>query len=143
MLTIKQHGHWKQYKPDPIPEKFKLTSSVMFCRREEDGMDWYEFLYEVKELAADSIKMTVMPMQDQWVVQAVYKDATMLFPQNCLLLEIDGITDTDPQTAYGQLTFDPTANMFGNKFTPPPRPNPLVDDLLARIAALEAKLGGT
>lgn len=140
-LTIKRHGHWKRYRPDPLPEKFRLTHSVMFCRREEDGMDWYEFLYEAKVLAADSIKMTVMPMSDTWVVQAVYRDATMLFPQNCLLLEIDGITDADPQQAYGQRIFDRLTNEFAGAFVPPPPPvHPAMQQLLDRISVLEAKL---
>lgn len=142
MLTIKQHGHWQRYRPDPIPEKFRLTSSVMFCRREEDGLDWYEFLYEKKVLARDSIKMTVMHMLDTWVVQAVYGDATMLFPQSALLLEIEGITEANPQEAYGQRVFNPDTNEFGGRFAPPSRPLPFVQDLLDRIATLEAKLKG-
>lgn len=142
MLSIKQHGHWERYVPEKVPERLRLNTSVMFCRRQEDGMDWYEFLYgDDKVLKPDTIKMTVNRMGNRWIIQAVYQDATMLFPQNCILLEVDGITDKDPQKAYGQHEFFPDENRIGGPAPPPPMVTPpYVSNLLSRIETLEAEI---
>jgi hypothetical protein len=114
-LTITQHGTWKAYEPDPWPANLPLF--VLFCRRESDQVDWYEFVKR-DELASETVKMTAMQVDEHWIVQAAARDATQLFPQQCLLLEVDGVDDPDPQASYGAHEYFPDSNTFG----PPPQP---------------------
>jgi hypothetical protein len=52
------------------------------------------------------------------LVQAVNRDATMLFPQSCLLLEVEGITAADPQVTYGQRRYLRDSQSFGSPLPP-------------------------
>jgi hypothetical protein len=127
-MTIINHGSWLRYVPEVWPKD--VPGNVMFCRR-DDGTDWYVFS---RKLDGRSIWMTV----HEGIVQAVSRDASMLFPQNCRLLEVVGDGCADPQAKYGGKLYDAKANSFGDRPPPVPQPDPL-EELRARIAALEAR----
>jgi hypothetical protein len=127
-MTIINHGSWLRYVPEVWPKD--VPGNVMFCKR-DDGTDWYDFS---RKLDGRSIWMTV----HDGVVQAVSRDASMLFPQNCRLLEVVGDSCADPQAKYGGKLYDAKANSFGDRAPPPQQPDAL-EELRARIAALEAR----
>jgi hypothetical protein len=138
MMNIIDHGSWTRYVPEKPPEG--LPGNIMFCRRDSDGKDWYAYIHgEHPELGGDSIKMTV----HEGIVQAVYRDATMLFPQNSLLLEITDDPVADPQAKYGGKLYDGRSKRF---LDPPPQTQePIVPEyvreLRQRIEVLEQRKG--
>lgn len=98
---ITNHGTWSRYVPEkPHPH---APANTMYCRRDGDGVDWYEFQ---KTLDPDTVKCTVRDC----VVQAVYRDASFLFPQECMLIEIDDRETEKPYKKYRQLYYDADTN---------------------------------
>ena len=43
-MNIIDHGKWVPYRPTPHPAH--LPPNVEFVRRESDGVDWYDFIYQ-------------------------------------------------------------------------------------------------
>lgn len=121
MTTITQHGFWERYAPDVFPDGF--PPYTLFAHRTSDLLDWYLFLAH-QTLQVDTLKMTLSLVNEQiWVVQAVQRDATMIFPGNAQLIEVTEDTPTaDPQAHYGGLTFSLGTNQFGDRWQPPPPP---------------------
>ncbi|MEH2525874.1 MULTISPECIES: hypothetical protein [unclassified Bradyrhizobium] len=129
-MTIINHGSWVRYVPDVWPEG--LPPNIMFCKRESDGVDWYDFM-QGDAMAAGSIKATVYNGK----VGAATRDITLLFPQAAVLLEITDDDVADPQAFYGGLMYDPVANTLT---VPPPIVPPFVSPKQARLALLAAGL---
>jgi hypothetical protein len=132
-MTIINHGSWTRYVPAALPAD--APANAMFCKRDADGVDWYTFIYDGASFAPGSIKLTVA----QGVAQAVTNDASSLFPQGCVVLEITGATSADPQAAYGGFLYDATANTL----TAPPPPSTVPQSVTprqARLALLNAGL---
>jgi hypothetical protein len=134
--NVVEHGEWEMFKPNPHPEHY--PTNAMFCRRKEDGAEWYQYLK--KNFQDESIKMTVMLRSGFWVVQAVVKEADRLFPVDALVLEMTGVDVDDPQTTFGQNVYDRGAKTFS-----PPRPSELkppldIVKLTERIEALERSI---
>jgi hypothetical protein len=137
MMKIVDHGSWSRYTPEVRPEH--LPANVLFCKN-EDGVDWYDYLRD-DQFAPSSIKLTVL----EGVVRAATRDASMLFPQNCKVLEIVGDQVVDPQAKYGDMIYDAKASGFAPQ--PPLSALPAAPDvatlldtiqkLTARIDALE------
>lgn len=132
---IKQHGHWSIYKsaePQPV---LPGSLSIVYCRRDEDGIDWYEFQ---KTVTSDNVWMTVMLLNDYWMTQAVTRDISMLFPAHALLIEVSDIEDADPFATYNHREFFPEQNTFGEiiEFAPPLDANARIDRAIE--AAYEA-----
>jgi hypothetical protein len=138
MMNIIDHGLWTRYVP--ANPKEDLPGFIMFCRRDADDQDWYDYIHgEEPELGGNSIKMTV---DDKDIVQAVYRDATKLFPQNSLLLEITDDPVDDPQAKYGGKLYDPETMTFSD---PPPPPEPpdlqsTITELFTRIRELRTRI---
>jgi hypothetical protein len=130
-MTIIDHGTWTRYEPEPWPAD--LPSNIMFCRRDRDGRDWYEYV-KGNDLSRHSIKLTVL----DGVVRAATRDASMLFPQGCRVVEVVGDDASDPQARYGGMIYDAKAKALAAKPAEPVTPT--MEDLLARIDALERKL---
>ena len=130
-MNIKNHGEWQVYKPSTLPEG--APPNAMFARRESDGLDWYAYVHPGTNFEEGSIKMTVV----NGTVAAATKDATALFPGGATVLEVIGVTEDDPQAAFGRKVYVEASQNFVD---PPPQdfPNPIAD-LLKRIEALEGK----
>lgn len=135
-LTITHLGIWQLYQPEVWPEE--LPKNTLFCRRESDGVDWYEFR---KSLRDDTVKMTVADMVGGFKkVQIATRDVSMVWPVNALLLEVDGITEDDPQETYRWMEFLPETNSFqpmAPELINPPSP---IDLLMTEIKALRERL---
>lgn len=132
-MTDKAHGHWQLYQPATPPSNAPLRA--LYARRDGDGVDWYDYVHSGDNFDPDSIKMT---LQDN-VVYAAVTDATLLFPENMDILEVFDVVTDDPQAMFGRKVYDPATGDFSD----PPQPPPVTSDLEARLAALEAKAGGT
>lgn len=99
-MKIIDHGDWARYEPDPYPFE-GLKQRVLFCRRESDGRDWYDF--QQKELKHDgTVKMTILLSVS--VVMATERDPSLLFPANCKLIEVDGLAGE--HETYRRMRFD-------------------------------------
>jgi hypothetical protein len=114
--NIIEHGEWEKFKPDLRPSNF--PENIMFCRRKKDGAEWYQYL--TKNFQAESIKMTIIPYSETWVVQAVVKEADRLFPAGALVLELTGMDIVDPQTMFGQQVYDRKTKTFSAPKSPVP-----------------------
>ncbi len=109
-MNIINHGMWARYVPESPPEGF--PENTMFCRRDTDAIDWYEFM-KGSPFQDGSVKMTVLGD----IVQAATFDASWLFPQSCTLLEVAGYEGGDPQADFGAKRYDPDTGAFSD---PPP-----------------------
>lgn len=131
------HGKWIAYKPEKLPEFAPF--SALFARRESDGVDWYEYSRDPKSFSADSVKFTALQQDSGWVIGAAVRDAAMLHPANQLVLELIDYHGTDPQAELGGRLFNPDTNTLHD--LPPPTLLDPMQEILDRIAAIEAKLG--
>jgi hypothetical protein len=131
MMDIRDHGAWTRYTPAQRPKD--APANTLFARRASDGVDWYDYVNAGEHFAKDSIKLTVV----DGVVGAATTDPTALFPGRATVLEIRGVSEPDPQAAFGRKVYDAASKAFRD---PPPQdfPNPIAD-LLKRIEALEGK----
>ena len=112
-MTIQDRGQWAAYTPATLPPG--APPNAMFCQRAADNVDWYAYLAAGTELAAGTVKATAYLVGGAWVVQAVTRDATQLFPAGARLIEITGIdpalTEAQLLANYGagKMQFDPVA----------------------------------
>jgi hypothetical protein len=149
-MTIIDHGTWVRYTPAEPPKD--APPNTMFARRESDGVDWYDYVNSGRHFQTSSVKLTVMAREPggPLIVSAPATDATMLFPANHRVIEITGnysqrsINDLMDEfgtkvidVKTGKLS-DPPPHIFAGKTSQPAPPS--IDDLLARIAALEKRL---
>jgi hypothetical protein len=131
MMNIKSHGDWQRYQPSRLPPD--APPSALFARRIGDGVDWYDYVNSGENFADDSIKLTVTDGR----VGAAVTDPTLLFPGNGAVIEVFDARTSDPQKAFGMKSYDATHKTFSD---PPPLPQvPTIEELVARIEALEAK----
>jgi hypothetical protein len=115
MTTIVSHGTWATYVPDPWP--LGLPNNIAFCQSDTDGTDWYQF--QTSGVSQESVKMVCMKdTANQWRVVIATVDASRLFPENKLLIEVYDGDLNDPQATYGQMVYDEVANTLA--VAPPP-----------------------
>ena len=137
--AVTEHGTWARYVPSPVPAD--APANALFSRRDSDGIDWYDFVNAGTNFATDTVKMTV---RSDNIVAAAVDDPTRLFPGNAVLvLEVADVPLDTAQDDWGGKVYDPATKTFSDPppITPPPGPGTAALEL--RIAALEAKLGGT
>jgi hypothetical protein len=144
-MSVIDHGTWVRYKPKELPEG--APPHAMFCKRESDGVDWYEYVNSGKNFKNVSVKLTVMAREvnGPLIISAPTTDPTTLFPAGHRVIEIE--------QDHSSKTVDELITHFANKIidvktgemsdAPPPRfEDPMartIEKLVARIAALEAK----
>lgn len=113
--TLKDHGTWVPYTPDPLPDWHSQVVAMgqitMFLKRESDGVDWYEYRNTPNRFGENSIVFNTLhyPNKDEEIVKAVFRDFTMIFPQNQRLVEVIGI---DPSVEkvhklFTEMVYDP------------------------------------
>ncbi|WP_213287596.1 hypothetical protein [Bradyrhizobium sp. sGM-13] len=130
-MTIINHGSWSRYVPGIWPEGF--PSNIMFCKRDSDGIDWYDYIYKGASFAPGSIKVTV----EGGLTRAATRDESKLFPQSSVVLEITGDNAEDPQAAFGGLVYDEASNTLS---LPRPTVPQSVTPRQARLALLSVGL---
>ena len=108
--SVINHGEWKIYKPARPPKG--AAKNIMYAQRKKDKKDWYELMEDEASFEKDSLKITCWFVGDKWVVMAVNRDATMLFPGGAILLEVTGYEGKNPQEELGRRVYDPDANKF-------------------------------
>src|SRR5256885_9738569 len=99
----------------------------MFAKRSSDNVDWYVYL-KGTELSASTVKATALQdASGNWVMQAITRDATTLFPVGCKLLELFGVdaaivSDADLRAAFGQRNkhYDPVTHTLIDPSAPVP-----------------------
>ncbi|RYD65429.1 MAG: hypothetical protein EOP83_07410 [Verrucomicrobiaceae bacterium] len=77
----------------------------MYAKRVSDNADWYVTV-QSEEFATAKLLATALPVDGKHRVAAVTKEFQSLFPQNHLLLEINGYEGTDPQGDLGGMVYD-------------------------------------
>jgi len=127
-MNIKDHGDFVRYDPTEHPLKLH---KVQFCRRVSDGRDWYEILRELR--GTDTVKMTVIDVDGDPVVMATSRDASMLFPAGCRLIEVSGVIED--HESFRNKHFDGKA--FHEKKPKPPLPT--IIDILIEELGLDAE----
>jgi hypothetical protein len=137
-MDVIEHGSWTLYVP-AVPKE-DLPGYIMYCQRDADGQDWYDYIHgEEPELGGNSIKMTV---DGASIVQAVYRDATKLFPQSMLLLEVTDDPVADPQAKYGGMLYNAEDKSFTDPPPPPAEPSipETFTELFTRIRDLRNRI---
>ena len=130
MITI-NHGKWIKYTPDEPRDG--APPSAMYCKRETDNLDWYEFVNgrveKIEEfkatpqfptmnsarrrristaIAQTSVGAVANPgPEGTWVVGPATYEVDRLFPAGGYFLEIQEYTGTDPQKDLHNMVFDP------------------------------------
>lgn len=115
--TIIDHGNWVPYTRDAVlsPEGFPLApAGTIFCKRESDGVDWYEFSRAEGSFAEGSVLVACLSTDLGYITQAVYSDPQIMFPQNCMLIEVQGWEGEKPHNEFGMKVFDPEAGTFSD-----------------------------
>jgi hypothetical protein len=142
MTQIVDHGKWVLYQPDKLPEH--APSGALFARRESDGVDWYDYVRDERSFAADTVKFTVIrqDVHDGFTVGAATRDPTRLFPGGAMVREIIDYHGGEPQTELGERLYRPDSNTLHDRPVLPRAPVFDFQGLEARVAAIEAKLGG-
>lgn len=113
--TIIDHGTWVPYTREAVVslEGFPLVpAGTMFCRREADGVDWYDFARAEGSFAAGSILIACLKTDIGWVTQGVFADFGRMFPQNQMLIELQGWEGEKPHNEFGMKIYDPVAQTF-------------------------------
>lgn len=100
-MKIIDHGTWSKYTPKKGHPDAPVNT--MYCRRDSDEIDWYEYQ---KKFDINTIKCTVF----ENVIQAVTRDASAMFPQNCRVIEIFDIDTPKPHDVYSGKEYDPKTN---------------------------------
>jgi hypothetical protein len=147
--TIKDHGTWSQYTPDPTPEWAKLAVSfgggVVFLKRDSDGVDWYDYRNSAQFTAGTIVVATMVEGPNgEEIVKTAFRDASDIFPFAQRAIEIieDEPSEDDPAGRFVWMTFDPDTLSFSGEPTPPKPPvfKPFVSAAQAKTALYNANL---
>ncbi|MCP1558397.1 UNVERIFIED_ORG: hypothetical protein M2438_002481 [Methylobacterium sp. SuP10 SLI 274] len=139
--TIIDHGTWVPYTREAVvsPEGFPLVpAGTMFCRRESDGADWYDFSRAQDSFAAGSILIACLKTDIGWVTQGVFADFGRMFPQNQMLIELQGWEGEKPHNEFGMKIYDPVAQTFTDISVPAPQVIVFKKDIWVRATDAEA-----
>jgi hypothetical protein len=96
-----------------------VPAGTIFCKRESDGVDWYEFSRTEGAFAEGTVLVACLKTDLGFITQAVYSDPQRMFPQNCTLIEVLGWEGDKPHTVFGARIYDPEAGTFSDL---PPAP---------------------
>jgi hypothetical protein len=114
-MKILDHGKWIAYEPD-VPHK-DAPLNTMYCRRESDGMDWYDYIRSGKRFSKDTIKFMAMEHGPNtgFIIGPVTKDVTKLFPAGHIVGEILDCGSLNSQKEFGQRIYDPNKRQILEK----------------------------
>lgn len=116
---IIDHGNWVPYTKEETlsPEGFPLVpAGTIFCKRESDGLDWYEFSRAEDSFKPGSVVIACLPTNLGLITQSVFalEDIQKMFPQNQTLIEVLGWEGEKPHNTFGGKVFDPEAGTFSD-----------------------------
>jgi hypothetical protein len=143
-MSIRDHGKWTPYKPDELPQA--APPGALFCKRESDGQDWYDYVNPGTNFEETSVKFAALWQEalGGYIVGAAVYDATMLFPANQVIGEILDYAGNDPQTEFGNKLYDLSAGTFAVPKEPAPVPSEFetkvlsaLDNIVGRLEKLE------
>jgi hypothetical protein len=142
-MTSIDHGQWHGYVPQTFPDG--APAGTLFTRRDSDGIDWYQYIKDGTAFQSGTVKFAARfnEQYQAFLVSVALYDPTMMFPGNQIIREITDYTGSDPQADFGSKIYDPNTDTFSD---PPPFtgwPTPASRSVEERLAALEAKVGGT
>lgn len=144
-MNMINHGKWIPYKPTKLPEG--APPHALFCKRESDGMDWYEYVNSGKNFAEDSVKLSALYQEfwKAWVIGPAVIDATMLHPANQIVREISDFGSTDEDVliaAFRNKHIDPDTNEIRDPPILPPQPtiDETITELFTRIRELRNRI---
>lgn len=140
--TIIDHGEWKPYTREAVvsPEGFPLVpAGTMFCKRESDGVDWYDFARAEGSFGEGSVLVACLPTDLGLITQGVFSDFTRMFPQNQRLIEIQGWEGEKPHNEFGMKIYDPEAKTFTDIPVPAPQIIVFKKDIWVRATDAEAE----
>jgi hypothetical protein len=128
-MKIIDHGKWIPYKPakDRWPEG--APTQALFCKRESDGVDWYDYVNPPKNnrrrlfsenFREDSVKVAFMfhEMEQKWIIGPSVIDATLIFPANHHVREFIGFGSVDEDeiiAAFRNKVIDPDTNALSER----------------------------
>ena len=167
-MAVRDHGFWKQYIPAEPPTG--IPRGAVFCKRESDGFDWYEYVNvekgnaahkgRVKQFKPGTVKCVIEPKgrgkEDEPVepiIRTAAVDETRLFPQDCQLIELEDVKRDQNEAAlieeFVNRKIDLKTGELGEKWEPR-MPEPQIDTrvadalekILARLEKLEGKSNG-
>jgi len=134
------HGKWVFYQPKVLPKN--APANALFAKRESDNVDWYDYVNSGK-FNPYTLKLTVAAREKDGplIISAPTKDATMLFPANHLVVELNGdypSSQTERIDKFAGRVF----NLKTGKISEPPRlpeVESVLDKILARLNKLEQR----
>lgn len=112
------HGDWVLYKPDDH-WLLRENKSILFCRRESDGIDWY--IYRRTLTDTSKVLLTLMMQSNGWTVMSSARagGSELIWPEKMRLIEI--VFDGDHETLRQKL-FDFDAREFRDQPPVPDKP---------------------
>ena len=107
------HGKWLYYRPKVIPNW--AVPNAIFAKREEDGMDWYEYIHRGNHFQKDSVKVAIMYMSavESWVGMVAVYEPDRIYPADQMLLEITDFKGDNPQEFFGRRVYNPETEEWG------------------------------
>jgi hypothetical protein len=147
-MAIKDHGFWDVYTPKPYPKG--APAGMAFCRRDGDGVDWYEYIK--KGFAPDTVKLVVEVdgprTADGPIIRVPAIEPDRMFPQGCRVVELTGVKREQNEAAlieeFANRHIDLRTGTVGEVWRAPVPPvdsriMKVLDRIMDRLDRLEAK----
>jgi hypothetical protein len=142
-MSVKDHGKWVLYKPEPHPEAY--PKNVIFAKREGDGVDWYDYV-RGDNFGKDTIKFALDERDGKTCIRAPVVDADRLFPAGCRVVEVTNAKREQNEEKlideFANRYFDPHSGTVGEVHAPQLPPNKteqMLEKIMARLDKLEQK----
>lgn len=127
--TVKDHGFWRPYTPNPVPLWAQMASyvggAVVFYKRDGDGMDYYDFLKSAP-FGENAVIISTTSGSDPntELVFTVFRDPSMVQPYNQRVIEVLGVdpAETKPHNLFEFMKYHPDTLTFSGDNTPPVPP---------------------
>jgi hypothetical protein len=121
--TIVDHGNWVPYTKEATlsPEGFPLVpAGTIFCKRESDGADWYEYSRAEGTFQPGSVMIACLPTNLGLVTQGVFalENIQKMFPQNQRLIEVQGWEGDKPHNVFANKVYNPVGDTFSDIVLP-------------------------
>jgi hypothetical protein len=142
-MSIIDHGEWVAYRPAVLP--VGAPANAMFAKREDDGLDWYDYVNHMKPFGAGSLILTVASREQGGppIISAPALDPTALFPVNHRVVEITGSFNYNPDSlidAFASKAIDLETGEVSDLAPPVPLQTSETSQILAALDAITKRL---